>query len=142
MLIQLAPKAFRAVAELARARLMLARFQAADITHRNLQAARIGRTPAEISASDARELDWVAFVIPRIGARLPWRADCLVQAIAAQNWLQSKGISAAIAIGVEKPADGRFGAHAWLRHGDRIITGGDISRYQTIHDGTVGKPET
>ena len=71
----------------------------------------------------------VAFAIPRVAARLPWRADCLVQALAARRWLGHHGITTTLTLGVprDKPAD--FEAHAWLTTGDRLVTGGDISGY-------------
>jgi len=71
----------------------------------------------------------VAFVIPRVAARLPWRADCLVQALAARRWLARHGVTTTLTLGVprDKPAD--FEAHAWLTAGDRIVTGGDVSGY-------------
>ncbi len=71
----------------------------------------------------------MAFVIPRVAARLPWRADCLVQALAARRWLGGQGVATKLTLGVprEKPTD--FEAHAWLSAGTRIVTGGDISGY-------------
>ncbi len=81
--------------------------------------------PRETHAIAAR----VAFAIPRVAARLPWRSDCFIQAMAAQRWLQSKGIPSALMIGTRKDEDGGFQAHAWLTCNDQIITGGDISGY-------------
>ena len=74
-------------------------------------------------------VDRVAFVIPRVAARLPWRADCLVQAMAAQRWLGRYGIATTLTLGVPKDKMPTFAAHAWLSAGDRIVTGGDVSGY-------------
>jgi hypothetical protein len=71
----------------------------------------------------------VAFAIPRVAARLPWRADCFIQAMAAQHWLRSKGITSELTIGTRKDSHGTFQAHAWLTCNDKIITGGDIRGY-------------
>ena len=71
----------------------------------------------------------VAFVIPRIAARLPWQADCLVQALAAKRWLGRCGIPTTLTLGVPKTPQIEFQAHAWLNAGDRIVTGGDVSGY-------------
>ncbi len=84
--------------------------------------------PREASAIAAR----VAFAIPRVAARLPWRADCFIQAMAAQRWLQGKGIPSALMIGTRKDVSGGFQAHAWLTSNEQIITGGDISGYVPI----------
>lgn len=119
----------RAFGELVRARLIFAKLKAKTIPLRNEQAranaVQDSRLPDDVLAR-------IAFVIPRISDRLPWRSDCVIQAIAAQNWLSSRGAYGEIQIGVENPTDGDFGAHAWLMHDDSVVTGGDISRYHPI----------
>lgn len=94
---------------------------------------------ASIAAStgNATELDpcqtalveRVAFVIPRVAARLPWRADCLVQALAARRWLDRGGVATTLTFGVPRNKPAEFEAHAWLSVGAEIVTGGDISGY-------------
>lgn len=74
----------------------------------------------------------VADVIPRVAARLPWRADCLVQAKAAQHWLARSGIASSLHFGVPKEKQPEFEAHAWLTVGSRVVTGGDISGYAPL----------
>ena len=74
-------------------------------------------------------IERVTFVIPRAAARLPWRADCLVQAMAAEHWLGRAGIETRLTLGVPKDKQPNFEAHAWLSAGNRIITGGDVSCY-------------
>ena len=71
----------------------------------------------------------VAYAIPRVAARVPWRADCLVQAMAAQRWLASSGVDSTIHFGVPREKPPQFEAHAWLTAGHRLVTGGDISGY-------------
>jgi Transglutaminase-like superfamily len=70
----------------------------------------------------------VSFAIVQAGARVPWRSDCLVQALAARRWLAGAGIDTALCIGVRSEALG-FEAHAWLIAGDLAVTGGDSSSY-------------
>lgn len=120
----------RAFWELARARIAFARFEAKHIKSRNAAVARLQKT-VENGASE-RTLSRIAYVVPRLSDRLPWRSDCLVQAMAAQSWLRALGFASKIRIGVENPKDGEFGAHAWLICDERVITGGDIKRYETI----------
>ena len=74
-------------------------------------------------------MERVAFAIPRVGTRLPWRADCLVQALAAQRWLRRHGVATQLIIGARKPTPTEFEAHAWLKVGERVVTGGDIGGY-------------
>ena len=104
------------------------RFEARDIPHRNLKA----KTSSRGGAIPAAYLARITYVLPRLSDRLPWRSDCLIQAIAGQNWLLSHGVASEIQIGVEKPAGGKFGAHAWLMHGEHIVTGGDIDQYNVL----------
>jgi len=118
---------FRAAIELAIARVRLGSQQARDL-HSVADAA--GRQPPPTLDMDRANLvERVAFAIPRAGYRLPWRADCLVQALAAQRWLRRHGIATQLVIGARKPAPAAFAAHAWLKVGERVVTGGDISGY-------------
>ena len=82
-----------------------------------------------LTANDEALVERVAYVIPRVAARLPWRADCLIQARAAEHWLATAGIASDLHFGVPKVKQPVFEAHAWLTVGDRIVTGGDISGY-------------
>jgi hypothetical protein len=122
--------ALRGFGELVRARLVFASLEASEIPARNLAVSRLATHRG--TAADPAHLARMAYVLPRLSARLPWRSDCLVQAIAAQNWLAAGGLAGEIQIGVERPADGPFGAHAWLVHEGMVITGGDIARYERL----------
>lgn len=113
--------ALRAVLELGLARLRLKR-------HRP-RVERTNRTTAPLDDRQSALVERVAFVVPRVAARLPWRADCLVQALAAQRWLNREGIATQMTLGVPREKPTTFEAHAWLSAGDRIVTGGDVSGY-------------
>jgi len=67
-------------------------------------------------------------------APAPWPdgmdADSVVvQATAAQRWLDCHHIQTKLHIGVRKDRPAGFEAHAWLCHGALIVTGGDISGF-------------
>ena len=116
--------AVRATAELARARLRLRHFDA-----RQLGAP----SPAQRTcAAGCPRCAWIAYTLPRVARRLPFRADCLVQALAGQAWLAASGIASTIEIGVELPDGGPFGAHAWLSSGGMVICGGETARYTRL----------
>jgi hypothetical protein len=118
----------QALSRLIRARIAFARLEALDIPARNAAVAAAER------AGHADELlaQRIGFIIPRVAKRLPWRSDCLVQAIAAQDWLAANGMASELRIGVERPEDGPFGDHAWLIRGEQIVTGGDILHYTLL----------
>jgi len=80
-----------------------------------------------LDAADHLLVERVAFAIPRAAARVPWRSDCLVQALAAERWLRRSGVPSTIHFGVPKDQGGMFEAHAWLTVGERVVTGGDIA---------------
>jgi len=117
-----------ATAELGFARIRLAKLAAGELTGNKLIAA------SQKSVLDhERTIDRVAFAIPRMGARVPWKGTCLVQALAAQHWLGRRGIASEIVLGARKTGDKRIDAHAWLKAGDRIVVGGDPSGYQPFN---------
>ena len=125
----LVPYALRGLGELVRARIVFAKLAAREIPKRNRAAIQRADGNAEVESG---KLVRIAYVLPRLSDRLPWRSDCLIQAIAAQNWLSSLGAAGEIQIGVERPEGGQFGAHAWLIYAGQVITGGDIERYQLL----------
>ena len=118
---------FRAAIELGFARVRLGSRQAGDLLG-SADVAALQPAPA-LDQDGARLVERVAFAIPRAGPRLPWRADCLVQALAAQNWLGRHGVASQLVIGARKSSSAEFEAHAWLKVGERIVTGGDIGGY-------------
>lgn len=127
----------RAFFELVKARLIFERFEAKAIPTRNKRALAHGISGTKPSPS---KLARIAYVIPRLSDKLPWRSDCLIQAIAAQNWLSASGIPSEIQIGVENPKEGPFAAHAWLVYGESVVTGGDISQYEVMLAESSDKP--
>ena len=84
-----------------------------------------------LTARQQRLVERVAYAVPIMGLRVPWRADCVVQALAARRWLARRGIGSNVHIGVRNDPLG-FQAHAWLKVGERIVTGGDISAYAEL----------
>lgn len=123
------PLTLDAFRRLIAARLAFSRLEARELLQRNAAAARAEAAP---DRSDELLADRIGFIIARLAKRLPWRSDCVIQAIAAQEWLAERGMASEIRIGVERPEDGPFAAHAWLVRDERIITGGDISRYSVM----------
>lgn len=109
-----------AAAELALARIRLAARGANSL---------IGDQAAPGGRDHDPMVDRVAFAIPRVAARVPWKATCLVQAIAARHWLARKGVPAAIRLGVRKPPGKAIDAHAWLEAGERCVVGGEAKDY-------------
>ena len=64
----------------------------------------------------------IRWSLSAVSRRVPWRCQCLEQAIAARWMLRSRGYATTLYLGVA----GRdaIEAHAWLRCGSLIVTGG------------------
>lgn len=122
------PVVLRAGWELALARRALGRRS----MHNLLAGDRPGPARASCSARDYTVTALpirVAWVIPRVATRVPWRADCLVQALAARRWLAQSGIAAELWIGTRKDQQQGFQAHAWVCVDETVITGGNIQGF-------------
>jgi hypothetical protein len=117
-----------AVVELLRARWRIARTPASRL----LAELRRQAPPPPPADLDAIAAERVAWAVQAAARRVPWRSDCLVQAIAAQRWLARARRPTQLVIGVHKDAAGRFEAHAWLRCGTVTVTGGDVARFTPL----------
>jgi hypothetical protein len=117
-----------AVVELSRARWRIARTPAARL----LAELRRPLLPSAATAADGIGPERVGWAVQTAARLVPWRSDCLVQAIAAQRWLGRERRPTQLVIGVHKDAAGRFEAHAWLRCGSVTVTGGDVARFTPL----------
>lgn len=120
------PDLLRAVSNLAWARRKLGSVAPSALLQRQ---AGLALAPA---ADQAELVKRVAIAIPRAASRVPWRSDCLVQALAAERWLAKKGVGTVLCIGARKDEQAQFHAHAWLKAGETIVTGGDIEPYAPL----------
>lgn len=59
-----------------------------------------------------------------VAARYVPGANCLVQALVAKQLFDEQGLPAEIRLGVHKPEEVGFRAHAWLESEGRIVLGG------------------
>ncbi len=66
----------------------------------------------------------VGWAVRGVARRTPWESACLAQAIAAGRMLQRRGIPNTLYLGMAKGETGEWQAHAWLRCGPHILTGG------------------
>lgn len=116
----------RATIELAIARWRIATSKPSDL----IEPRPARRRPAE--NPDASATGRVAFAITAMGARVPWRSDCLVQALAGHRWLARLGIASDLNIGVRRAAGAPIQAHAWLKVGGDVLIGGDVADYSPL----------
>jgi len=74
----------------------------------------------------------VAWALAVVARRVPWKSDCLIQSVAAKNWLRRHHLNADFYLGAAKDDTGEFLAHAWLRCGDVAVVGGRHEDFSVI----------
>ncbi len=65
-----------------------------------------------------------SWAVQTAGRHLPWECKCLTQAIAGKGMFKLRRIPSTLYLGLGKDGGEKLKAHAWLRSGDVIITGG------------------
>ena len=87
-------------------------------------------TPARPSRQP--DIATVSWALAAAANRVPWRADCLVQAAAADRWLRRLGHAPQFHLGVDHPDPDDFSAHAWIVVNDTVVTGGNPDRFTLL----------
>jgi hypothetical protein len=65
----------------------------------------------------------IQIAVRRADSVLPWKSKCLTEAIATKRLLEGREIKSTLFLGVAKDEDQKLIAHAWIKWGDRIISG-------------------
>lgn len=91
---------------------------------------RIGsfQKETEIEPCDAKTLSYirdVQYAVMGVCNHTPWESRCLVQALTAKKILNRHGYACTLYMGVGKDQNNQMIAHAWLRCGNRFVTGGN-----------------
>jgi hypothetical protein len=91
-------------------------------------AAWLGTAGAESAATaTAEELDMareIGWAVGAVARRVPWDGRCLAQALAATSMLRRRGLEGTVSFGAAPGNRAGFDAHAWLRLGSCMVTGG------------------
>jgi hypothetical protein len=84
-------------------------------------------TPPIISAAERRHAVSVSWAVQAAARHAPIKFVCLPQAMTAQRMLRRRGIASTLYLGVspDRANPRALAAHAWLRAGDKIVTGAD-----------------
>ncbi len=98
-------------------------------------APRLGKPMTESAASltePERQLaSRISWAVQSVAANVPLGFVCLPQAMAAKWMLRRRHLASTLYLGVARPDEAKFTAHAWLRAGDKILTGRAESRTHT-----------
>ncbi|MDD2856973.1 MAG: lasso peptide biosynthesis B2 protein, partial [Desulfuromonadaceae bacterium] len=78
-----------------------------------------------VSAAQDEIAQRTGWAVETMARHTPWQSRCLVQALSAWWMLSRRGVRGTVYFGVAAAETGAaFNAHAWLRCGSRIVTGG------------------
>jgi hypothetical protein len=89
------------------------------------RAVRFGCVPLGKKGPDADECIWA---IEAAARRLPWRAMCIEQGLAAQRMLRRGGLDAVLHYGIRQPPpSGKLEAHVWVSVGGKAVIGGEAA---------------
>lgn len=69
----------------------------------------------------------VRWAVEAVAGRLPWRALCFQQGLAAHLMLRRRGQPSTLFYGVGRREGGRLVAHVWVRVGGRDVVGCEIA---------------
>lgn len=69
----------------------------------------------------AQEIGWAVSAVAR---QVLWDGRCLAQALAATGMLRRRGLEGTVSFGASRDDSAEFTAHAWLRLGPLMVTGG------------------
>ncbi len=110
-----------AVLALALARLALAAlpFRVAMRWH----GLRLDLPPETAGRDDGAEARLIGRAVARAARRLPLRAVCLQQAVAASSMLRRRGLPVEIHFGLARSKEGELTAHAWCSSAEVAVTG-------------------
>lgn len=89
-------------------------------------------TPYEVPQEYYLEAKKVRNIVLLVCKYTPWESSCLVRALLVQHFLWRKRIPTTIYLGVNSN-DKKMEAHAWVRCGSMIVTGGvEKSKYVQV----------
>jgi len=86
-----------------------------------------GATPEQVDERSRVQAEAIGRSVRAVAHRLPGTTTCLAQAIAGSALLSLRGIESTVTLGVARDGTAPQGlaAHAWLRCGDELLTGGE-----------------
>jgi len=107
--------------------LLIARVAMAFLPFRRI-AAWLGtpgaESPATATAEEIHSAQEVGWAVGAVARRVPWDGRCLAQVLAATGMLRRRGMEGTVCFGARQSESEDFDAHAWLRLGSYMVTGG------------------
>lgn len=121
------PKSRRRLIWEALSALALARFAMVFLSFKRI-AAWLGtpgtESPRNATAEQVEVAAEIGWAVGCLARRVPWDSRCLTQALAATWMLRRRGLESTVSFGADQGDSSDFVAHAWLRFGSCLVTGG------------------
>jgi transglutaminase-like putative cysteine protease len=121
------PRAQRSLLREALIALAVARIAMACLPFKRI-AAWLGtpgaQSPETATPEDIQVAKQVGWAVSALARRVPWDGRCLAQALAATAMLRRRGLESTVSFGARPGVAEGFAAHAWLRLGSYVVTGG------------------
>jgi Transglutaminase-like superfamily len=95
--------------------------------HAGFLAARPIRRPKAVCQTRMNKVQRIRWAIITTAARVPWRALCFQQCLAAQLMLRRRGIPSVLYYGAAKAERKGLSAHVWVRDGEVDVIGSEIA---------------
>ena len=83
----------------------------------------MAESPQSVEPTHRNLLEQVSWTVQTAGRHMPWKSECLVQAMAVKGMLKLRGIPSTIYLGLAKDENQNLKAHAWLRSGNMVVVG-------------------
>jgi hypothetical protein len=81
-------------------------------------------SPATATAEEIHMAQEIGWAVGALSRRVPWDGRCLAQALAATGMLRRRRLEGTVSFGARRGESAGFDAHAWLRFGSCMVTGG------------------
>jgi Transglutaminase-like superfamily len=85
------------------------------------------REPVLSEAARTATIERVRWAVMACARRVPWRALCFEQGLAAQFMLRRRGVPATLHYGAAHDEERGLAAHVWVKDGDVDVTGGEVA---------------
>lgn len=97
-------------------------------------ASSLSQADTELADAQTEMTAQISRAIQSAAAKTPWQSACLAQALTGAAMLRRRRLQGVLYLGVarEETLPEGMAAHAWLRSGSAVVTGGTYARYAVV----------
>jgi hypothetical protein len=88
---------------------------------------RMTQSPATVTPKEQAIGKRIGWAVEAVARHSPMKFVCFPQAVAAKWMLRRRGLTSTLYLGLKMESEDKLAAHAWVRLGDRILTGREQS---------------